>query len=64
MRVVNPKVWTQCVNTVEQHVRVVKTECKLRSTLGWRGKKYRRLSTPGLTWQMTLLLLFVTINFI
>jgi len=39
MRVVNPKVWTQCVNTVEQHARVVKTECKAEVHTWLEGEK-------------------------
>jgi len=64
MRAVNPKAWTQCVNSVSNMLVWSRQSVRLRSTLGWRGKKYRRLSTPGLTWQVTLLLLFVAINFI
>ena len=39
MRAVNPKAWTPCVNTVHQHDRVVKTECKTEVHTWLDGEK-------------------------
>mmetsp|Transcript_61524 Transcript_61524/g.90259 ORF Transcript_61524/g.90259 Transcript_61524/m.90259 type:complete len:286 (-) Transcript_61524:252-1109(-) len=39
MRAVNPKAWTPCVDTVQQHARVVKVECKAEVHTWLEGEK-------------------------
>ena len=47
MRAVNPKAWTPCVNTVQQHARVAKAECKAEVHSWLKGEK---VATSFDTW--------------